>query len=229
MGETLRSNTCSLMIAQIIHEETPSHVNLSTVSFLKCKEHGEEAHVFGHVCDMWNRPLHGGRVVRQCNYRAEDLCGCIHLSWNRGCTIWFDNVDCDYENVSVCALIYHLWCFETKSRTQNELVRVVTVSGTNLIWWFVFSHLQRAGSIFDKNIASSFLQYVFKLKMRSQSVQWITYLSKYINVVQSEHTTTERCKIKYAIYIHNEPRIFPNVQVVLSNVATTINSSTSGA
>lgn len=90
MDETFRSNTCSFVIVQIIHEETPSHVSHSVVSFLKCKEHGEEAHVFGHVCDMWNGPLHGGRVVRQCNYRSEDLCGCIYLSWNRGSTIWFD-------------------------------------------------------------------------------------------------------------------------------------------
>ena len=40
----------------------------------------------------------------------------------------------------------------------------------------------------------------------------------------SELTTIAQCKIKYAIYIHNEPRTFPNVQVLLSNVATTIDS-----
>ena len=37
----------------------------------------------------------------------------------------------------------------------------------------------------------------------------------------SEPTTTERCKVKYSIYIRNEPRTFSNVQVLLNNVAMT--------
>ena len=37
----------------------------------------------------------------------------------------------------------------------------------------------------------------------------------------SEPTTSEQWKVKYAIYIYNEPRNFPNVKVLLSNFATT--------
>ena len=38
----------------------------------------------------------------------------------------------------------------------------------------------------------------------------------------SEPIKTEPCKVKYAIYIYNEPLTFPNVPGLLSNVATTI-------
>ena len=73
------------------------------------------------------------------------------------------------------------------------------------------------------NLSVRFLtvsQYIYNLKTRSLYVQWIKYLSKYTNVVQP--TTIERCKVKYSMYVCNEPRTFPNVQVLLSNVATTI-------
>ena len=38
----------------------------------------------------------------------------------------------------------------------------------------------------------------------------------------SENTTTERCKVKYTIYMYNKRRTFSNVEVMLSNFAMTI-------
>ena len=42
----------------------------------------------------------------------------------------------------------------------------------------------------------------------------------------SEPTTTERYKVKYAIYINNEPRTFPNLQVLLAMLLQQLNFST---
>ena len=38
----------------------------------------------------------------------------------------------------------------------------------------------------------------------------------------NEPNTTERSKVKHVIYVYNESRTFPKVQVLLSNVAKTI-------
>ena len=47
-----------------------------------------------------------------------------------------------------------------------------------------------------------------------------------VQIYKCGSTLTERCKVKYVIYIYNELRTFPNVQMLLSNLATAIDSST---
>ena len=83
---------------------------------------------------------------------------------------------------------------------------LVMVSGTNPIWWSTFYRLQLAGSIFDENIASSLFY------LQTEDALFI-YTVNYVLVL------IYKCG---SIIIYNEARTFPNVQVLLSNVATTI-------
>ena len=55
---------------------------------------------------------------------------------------------------------------------------------------------------------------------------WFNSKKKWFN---SEPRTIQRYKVKYAIYMYNEPRTFLNVQVLFKNVAPTIDSSIIGA